>query len=433
MVKKLFTITSVLLVGVAIFLAFGNLILYPSGSSAGYTGSPSDGKDCGDCHGVSSSPKSGVITSNIPAGGYTAGSTYNITVTLTGSGKKGFEVSPQNELGTLLGTLTAGTGMKLLSSGKYITQSSAISTTPAVWTFTWKAPAAGTGNVTFYGAFVISYANVYTSSLTVSEAQIANPPTATTNAATNLLCSGGVKLNGIVNPNGASTTVTFQYGTTVAYGSSVTATQSPLTGSIELPVSANITDLQLNTPYHYKVSATSINGTTNGSDLTFTIVPQNIYSIDGVVTYDNATSSPVNNISLTLLDAQSTVAGTTITDIAGHYTFNNIGNGIYTIVASTTNVAGSIDATDALLINKYFVHVYSFGDALKQQAADVDAKNGITPTDALLIMKYFVKNIPSLPAGSWFFNPTPVTVNCGNSSLNFKAVCVGDVNGSFKP
>jgi hypothetical protein len=433
MMNKLFTIVTSLIIACGIFLVFGNLILYPSGSAAGYTGSPSDGQDCGSCHGYASSPKAGVITSNIPAAGYTPGSTYNITVTLTGSGKKGFEVSPQNSSGTLLGTLTAGTGMKLLSSGKYITHNSAISTTPATWTFQWKAPVTGTGNVTFYGAFVIGYSNIYTSSLSVSEAQAAIAPSATTLAATNLICAGEASLNGIVNPNGASTAVTFQYGTTIDYGSSIVATPSPLTGSTSISVSAQITGLLLNTPYHYRVNATSINGTTNGTDMTFTIVPQNIYTIDGVVSYDNSISTPLNNISLSLLNSQNSTIGTTTTDINGHYAFNNLGNGTYTISPSTSNKVGGIDATDALIINKYFIQDYTFTSPLRQKAADVDAKNGINPTDALNIMRFFVKLTSSFTAGSWLFDPIPVNVNCSNSTQNIKAICIGDANGSYKP
>jgi len=68
-------------------------------------------------------------------------------------------------------TLIAGTGNKLVSGSKYCTQSSSVSSTPATWTFTWTAPAAGTGNVTFYGAFAITEGTTHTESITVSEDQ----------------------------------------------------------------------------------------------------------------------------------------------------------------------------------------------------------------------------------------------------------------------
>lgn len=144
---------------------------YPGGSPAGYTGSPGDGKDCVQCHGGTSTPVTGWITSDIPVEGYIPGNTYNITVTLTGSGKKGFEVSPQNASGDLLGILVAGVGSKLTGSGKYITQTSSTSANPATWSFGWIAPPSGTGDVTFYAAFTLNKPVTKTSTLTVQEAE----------------------------------------------------------------------------------------------------------------------------------------------------------------------------------------------------------------------------------------------------------------------
>ena len=103
---------------------------YPGGAPAGYTGSPFDGKNCTTCHGGNASNVTGWITSDVPASGYVPGNNYSITVTVTGNGKKGFEVSPQDAAGNLVGTLIAGTGSELTGSGKYITQSSAISIKP---------------------------------------------------------------------------------------------------------------------------------------------------------------------------------------------------------------------------------------------------------------------------------------------------------------
>lgn len=142
--------------GVVLLSSFA--VFYPEGAPPAVTGSPGDGASCVQCHGGTATTASGWITSNIPAGGYIPGQTYQVTATnsQTGSGEYGFEVSPQNTSGALLGTLAAGTGNKLVGSGKYVTQTSS-STTLKVWTFQWTAPAAGTGNVTFYGAFARNY------------------------------------------------------------------------------------------------------------------------------------------------------------------------------------------------------------------------------------------------------------------------------------
>jgi phosphodiesterase/alkaline phosphatase D-like protein len=93
-------------------------------------------------------------------------------------------------------------------------------------------------------------------------------PIVTTNAATSVLYNGAT-LNGTVTANNSSTTVTFEYGTTAAYGTTVTADQSPVTG-VGVPVSKIITGLGFNTTYHYRVVGTNANGTGAGADMTFT-------------------------------------------------------------------------------------------------------------------------------------------------------------------
>jgi len=142
---------------------------YPGGAPAGYTGSPGDGHNCVACHGGSASNTTGMISTNIPSTGYKPDSTYQITVTVTGSGAKGFEVSPQNASGAQLGTLIAGTNNHLTGGTKYVTQNAKINSTPATWVFSWKAPAAGTGDVTFYAAYTISKPVTKLENITVQE------------------------------------------------------------------------------------------------------------------------------------------------------------------------------------------------------------------------------------------------------------------------
>lgn len=133
-----------------------------TGAPAGTTGSPGDGVNCttSGCHAGTASTQAGLITSDIPGTGYVAGQTYTITASITTAGrtKFGFQISAQNPSGSQLGTivLTNTTGTQLLSGGKYITHKLAGTSFPsetATWSFDWTAPTAGTGDVTFYGAF----------------------------------------------------------------------------------------------------------------------------------------------------------------------------------------------------------------------------------------------------------------------------------------
>ena len=153
------------------FIGIETLESYPTGAPTGRTGSPGDGgATCitSGCHSGGSTDVTNVISSNIPTEGYTPGTTYTITVSVAASGKKGFQVSPQKLDGTLVGTLAAGTGSQV-NSTKYVTHTSAQTSNPAVWSFSWTAPASGSGAVDFYGVFAINRSAIQKQKYTVSE------------------------------------------------------------------------------------------------------------------------------------------------------------------------------------------------------------------------------------------------------------------------
>ena len=108
------------------------------------------------------------MTTDIPAEGYTPGTTYNITVSFSGSGGKGFMFSAQNASGEFKGTPISGTGSKIESTN-YITHNNSINTSTATWSFQWTAPAAGTGSVNLYGAYAVTRANTTKQLITVAE------------------------------------------------------------------------------------------------------------------------------------------------------------------------------------------------------------------------------------------------------------------------
>jgi hypothetical protein len=91
-------------------------------------------------------------------------------------------------------------------------------------------------------------------------------PVVTTNPAT-LIASFSATLNGSLNPHGLATTVSFQYGTTTAYGS--TTPMQAQTGNTYRNIAANISGLSANTVYHFRIVATNSAGTRFGGDRTF--------------------------------------------------------------------------------------------------------------------------------------------------------------------
>lgn len=280
-----------LVLGTVFFMASSitsnNAHSFSSGAPTAKTGSPGDGSTCTSCHAGTASAQTGWITSNIPAGGYIPGTTYTITATATQTActKFGFEISPQNASGTLLGTLIATntTQTQLIGSGKYITHTSggtsAVGGTKT-WTFDWTAPTAST--VTFYGAFNGSNSSgssagdiIYNSNLVVNKCTTLPAPTAITGNATvcvnsanntySIVAVAGATSYTWVLPSGwvgASTTtsITATAGTT---GGDITVTANDACGA-SLPTTLTVVTSAITSVNLTKTNATC-NGANNGT------------------------------------------------------------------------------------------------------------------------------------------------------------------------
>ena len=109
-----------------------------------------------------------------------------------------------------------------------------------------------------------------TSERQITFAPIPLPGPTTTTLAASLVESMSATLNGTVNANNVSTIVSFEYGPTDAYGTTVSGVPSPVTGSSATSVSASISGLTPGNTYHFRVTGISAGGTSHGNDLTFT-------------------------------------------------------------------------------------------------------------------------------------------------------------------
>ena len=85
------------------------------------------------------------------------------------------------------------------------------------------------------------------------------PPTSVT--------ASTARVNAAINPEGLATTYFFQYGTSASYGSKTVTGNLPA-GSTGVLVSALLSNLRMNTTYHYRIVATNANGTAQGLDAT---------------------------------------------------------------------------------------------------------------------------------------------------------------------
>ncbi len=117
------------------------------------------------------------------------------------------------------------------------------------------------------------------------------------------------RLNAEINPNGANTTWTFEYGTGTDYGSMTE--QRTTFGTTTISLSAVITGLTPNTIYHYRITATNSSGTALGEDAVLTTLPVFFVSRDDPLCGGN------NPCYTTIQAAVNVAAGGVIIKIAG--------------------------------------------------------------------------------------------------------------------
>lgn len=151
------------------------------------------------------------------------------------------------------------------------------------------------------------------------------PPATATVAATSINGTSAV-VNATVNPNGAETTVQFEWGPTTSYGNS-TSSHSAGSGTSNVNESDRITGLSAGTTYHYRIVASNAGGTTSGGDLTFT-----------TSTITLTINSPADSSSISRPDVM--VTGT-VTNPGGYETGVTV-NGVVAIVYGNQFVANHV-------------------------------------------------------------------------------------------
>jgi hypothetical protein len=197
--------------------------------------------------------------------------------------------------------------------------------------------------------------------IALNNIQIDNPviigPIVSTGTAT-AITSTSATLNGTVNPNGLSSTVSFDYGLTGTYGSNVAATVGGILSALlgDTAASVTITGLTCNTLYHFRTVGINLAATNNGADATFTTGP----CVPGAPTIGTATpgdtqasvafTAPVSNggAAITSYTVTANPGGATGTGASSPVAVGGLSNGTaYTFTVTATNSAGTGAASAA--------------------------------------------------------------------------------------
>ncbi|MBI5655915.1 MAG: hypothetical protein HZC44_03430 [Geobacter sp.] len=207
--------------------------------------------------------------------------------------------------------------------------------------------------------------NLNFDNITIANVSAAPVPTVTTNAATGIVPAGAT-LNGTVNPNGYSTVVTFDYGTSTSYGSSATASQSPLTGSTATAVSAAVSGLTCGTTYHFRAKGVNSGGTTYGSDATFTppcnTAPTFVGSTTTLSVAQNASATDIKSL-LHVSDTDSSQTETWSQSVAPNH-------GGSLVFSGATASSGSTDITPGGTITYQPASGYAGTETFTVQVSD---------------------------------------------------------------
>jgi hypothetical protein len=307
MIKKI-TILSVIAIFIASIVYVNNFAFSYSngGQGAGYSTSPGDGsKGCNNCHGSTPTSKTW-LTSNVPTAGYTGGTIYTLTFAPTSA--CGFDITSEKTGSTKVGTFASGTGYT-----RYNTNRSIVSTTnTSSKTFSWTAPAAGTGAVTFYGCFAPNSNTNYKSSLIINEACTA--PTLSVSPTSPTVCSGS---STTLTASGTSTSYSWSSGATtaaitVAPTSNITYT---VTGTLSGCTSTSSVSVSVNALPTVNVAASS-STICSGSSVTLTASgTATSYSWSSGSTVNPITVSPTSNTTYTVTGTLSSCTSTKNTSI----------------------------------------------------------------------------------------------------------------------
>jgi hypothetical protein len=156
------------------------------------------------------------------------------------------------------------------------------------------------------------------------------------------------------------------------------------------------------------------------------------FTISGQVIYANTLQTLLPNSWVFLFDTLGNPLDTTVSDTAGNFAFELRQRGKYILKANPQIVWGGVNTADALAAMTHFAQLDTIPAGLARQAADVNLSGSINSTDALLIQRRFVGLMNSFPVPDWI-SEEPVVFLEPQVNVVIRLICAGDANSSNNP
>ena len=393
---------------------------------------------------------SGATSSSYTLQAADGGTTVQAVVTATGTTSGAGSTSATSLATATIASAPVNTTAPVLSTNLPV-QGASVSVSTGTWTgsptftYAWKDCPTSTSSpsncTTINGATSSSYTPVSADlndyllaqvtatngvgSASVSEiasSQTGALPTVATTSATSPTASGAT-LNGTLNANGFASTYSFDYGTTLSFGSSTTSAGGPSSSST-VPESAAISGLSPNSDYYSRIEATNAYGTSYGSAQLFTTLP-------------SSTAAPVISGTATVGSSLSTTTGTwaagdTASTTSYSYQWQRCASGSCS-GGGWSNITGATSST-------YTLQAADTGDTIQ---VVVTATNGGGSTPAASAPTTSIASLPvntALPTlsgsaadgqtlsttnGSWSGTPTPTYTYQWQRCSNTSSTCSG--------
>jgi len=275
-------------------------------------------------------------------------------------------------------------------------------------------------------------------------------PFAETRAATNIKESTAT-LNGVVNANDLSTSVSFEYGTTPGHGNTIAAAPSPVPGNIPVNVSADISGLKSGITYYFRIVAANSIGKTTGIDIPFKYSGEvtfaktdaatnssprtaqlngivNTHGLSTVVTFEYGTTTSYGTVKAA---AQSPVTGITSARVSANVTDLKAGTNYHCRIVATNDI-GTTYGEDVTFKSEYVIGEYLNGGYIFY--VDKTGEHGLVcaPSDQSLNAQWS-RSAPAGAAGraigTGYQNTADVVIGCPEEGIAARLCYDLEMNG----